>query len=191
MPLKNNEKTYVVVIDELNRGDVARVFGEVLTYLEPDYRGTKFVLPFSGKMIALPPNLVLIATANPYDRSVTELDDALLRRFWVIELDPDPIFLRKYLEDAGVDGNLINRTIQLFNLLNAAFPHGFGHTSFLRVRSLEDLASVWTGRVRLGLRRALLHDRASLDDVVTQIEALLRVEDQAGEDSTPSAPPAS
>lgn len=186
---ENPSKTYVVVIDELNRGDIARAFGEVLTYIEPDYRETEFVLSVSGKSATLPSNLVLIATANPYDRSVTELDDALLRRFWVIELDPDPIFLRKHLEDAGVDGNLINRTLQLFSILNRAFPHGFGHTNFLRVRSLEDLASVWTGRVRLGLRRALLHDRAAFDEVVTQIEALLRVEDQnAGEESGQPAP---
>ena len=182
----NLEKMYVVVIDELTRGDVARVFGEVLTYLEPDYRETEFVLPFSGKPASLPPNLILIATANPYDRSVTELDDALLRRFWVIELNPDPIFLRKHLEDAGVDGNLVNRTLHLFDILNSSFPHGFGHTNFLRVRSLEDLASVWTGRVRLGLRRALLHDRVGFADVETRVEDLLRVEDQnAGEQSSP------
>ena len=121
-------------------------------------------------------------------RSIRELDDALLRRFWVIELDPDPIFLRKYLEDAGVEGTLINRTLQLFTILNSSFPHGFGHTNFLRVRSLEDLSSVWTGRVRLGLRRALLHDRATFDDVVTRVEALLRVEDQsAGDEIDPAA----
>jgi 5-methylcytosine-specific restriction protein B len=70
------EQIFVAVIDELNRGDVARIFGEVLTYLEVDYRGIEFTLPFSGKPALLPKNLIVIATANPYDRSVTDLDDA-------------------------------------------------------------------------------------------------------------------
>jgi len=184
----NPEQTFVAVIDELNRGDVARIFGEVLTYLEVDYRGIEFTLPFSGNPAVLPSNLIVIATANPYDRSVTDLDDALLRRFWVIELEPDGAVLKSHLQDQGVDASVINRTVQVFSILNKAFPNGFGHTNFLGVRSIDDLAAVWIGRVRLPLRRAYLHDRQSFDSTVTNIEALLKTKDDVEQEAVQPAP---
>jgi hypothetical protein len=179
---KPGEK-FVAVIDELNRGDVARIFGEVLTYLEPSYRNTEFTLSFSGKPGVLPDNLIVIATANPYDRSVTDLDDALLRRFWVFEFEPDGAVLRSHLQDAGVEENVIRRTLHLFDILNREMPHGFGHTNFLKVRTIEDLSSVWIGRVRMALRRALMHDRAAFEAAEGEIEGLLstRNEEQPGE----------
>ena len=166
--------TFVAVIDELNRGDVARVFGEVLTYLEPDYRGKEFTLPFSGKRVSLPRNLVLIATANPYDRSVTDLDDALLRRFFVIPLDPDEALLRSHLQSHDVHPSVLDRTVGVFRILNNRLPHGFGHTTFLGVRSLEDLASVWEGRVRMSLLRSFVHNRETFDATSIEIEGLLQ-----------------
>ena len=171
---KNPDKLYVIIVDELNRGDVARIFGEVLTYIEPDYRGIDFTLPYSGKPVSLPKNLVIIATANPYDRSVTDLDDALLRRFWLVELSPDGTFLRKHLKEESVEDAVINRTVQMFNILNEALPHGYGHTSFLRVRSVEDLVAIWMGRVRMTLRRGLFHDPDSFKTVEASIEDLLQ-----------------
>lgn len=182
---KSPDKKYVAVIDELNRGEVARVFGEALTYLEPDYRGVEFTLPFSGDPASLPKNLIIIATANPWDRSVTELDDALLRRFWVVELEPDGALLRSHLEGHGVDPGVVNRTVQMFTILNREMPHGFGHTSFLRVRTVDDLAAVWIGRVRLGLRRAFMHDRPAFDTIAEEIQGLLAT---GGAEEEPPAP---
>lgn len=176
---KTPSKKFVAVIDELNRGDVARIFGEVLTYLEVDYRGVKFTLPFSGKDAVLPDNLIVIATANPFDRSVTDLDDALLRRFWVIELDPDETVLKSHLQSQSVEPGVINRTVRLFQILNDAFPFGFGHTNFLRVKEIEDLSAVWVGRVRLTLKRALAHDRPAFNAIEANIEALLKSGDDA------------
>lgn len=171
---KDPEKKYVAVIDELNRGDVARIFGEVLTYLEVDYRNIEFTLPFSGDKALLPKNLILICTANPYDRSVTDLDDALLRRFWVIEVEPNEAALKLHLQEEGVDASIINRTTQAFNILNGAFPNGFGHSNFLKIRTLDDLAAVWSGRVRLPLRRAFIHDAPQYNLVSEAIELLLK-----------------
>lgn len=183
---ENPSKTYVAVIDELNRGDVARIFGEALTYLEKDYRDVEFTLPFSGKTARLPKNLILIATANPYDKSVTDLDDALLRRFWVVEIEPDGAVLRSHLESHGVESGIVNRTVQAFNILNDAFPHGLGHTNFLGVRTLEDLVAVWGGRVRMALRRAFMHDRETFEATVANVEALMKVrDDDEGEGAAP------
>lgn len=175
--LKEPSKTFVAVVDELNRGDVARVFGEVLTYLEPDYRGMEFTLPISGLPTQLPRNLVLIATANPHDRSITDLDDALLRRFWIIELNPDRTFLQFHLKQNDVEESVVRRTMQMFELMNVHLSHGYGHTNFLRVRSIDDLADVWRGRVRMVLRRAFAYDRASFEEVATDIEDLLQISD--------------
>lgn len=168
-----NGELFVIVIDELNRGDVARIFGEALTYLEPDYRDKTFTLSYSGKTAQLPSNLILIATANPFDRSVTDLDDALLRRFWVIELLPNKALLEKHLTDQNVEKSLINRTLKLFDIMNDELPSGFGHTSLLRIEAIEDLSDIWTGRLRLMLHRALIADRARFDVVVGLVEALL------------------
>lgn len=178
---KDKANKYVAIIDELNRGDVARIFGEALTYLEMDYRDVEFTLPYSGLKAILPDNLVIIATANPFDRSVTDMDDALLRRFWVIELDPDPAVLMSHLVAEEVDMNVVGRTMQVFTLLNTVFPNGFGHSNFLRVRSVDELAAVWIGRVRLALRRSLMHDMAQFETTSAEIEALLKTKDDPEE----------
>jgi len=175
------ENNYVAVIDELNRGDIARIFGEVLTYLEVDYRDKEFTLPFSGSLAKLPKNLLVIATANPYDRSVTDLDDALLRRFWVIDLEPSEAALKRHLQEQGVSKNVINRTVHVFNILNDVFPHGFGHTNFLKVRSLEDLHSVWVGRVQMALKRSLVHDRVAFDTTKAKIEGVINSDGDEGD----------
>lgn len=176
---KDPDKHYVLVIDELNRGDVARIFGELLTYLELDYREKEFTLAISGKPTSLPRNLIVLATANPFDRSVTDLDDALLRRFIVIMMEPDKAFLESYLKDAGVENRVLSRTLRLFDILGEAFPAGFGHTNFLKVRTIEDLAEVWAGRVHLGLQRTLFHDAQRFAAVRAEIEALLKVDEEA------------
>lgn len=187
---KNRDKKYVVVIDELNRGDIARIFGEVLTYLEVDYRNVEFTLPYSGNKASIPENLIVIATANPYDRSVTDLDDALLRRFWVVEVEPNAAALQAHLEEQGVAAGVISRAVHAFRLINSAFPHGFGHASFLRIRSVADLSSIWEGRVRLPLKRALMHDRPAFDALTGEIEVLLQTREEDPQDDADAPVPA-
>ena len=173
------DNRYVLVIDELNRGDVARIFGELLTYLELDYREKPFTLAISGEQTSLPRNLIVIATANPFDRSVTDLDDALLRRFVVVMLEPDRPFLEKYLVDQAIETRVLTRTLRVFDLLSNVFPAGFGHTNFLKVRTIEDLAEVWTGRIQLSLQRTLFHDRQRYEATRLEIEQLLQVDEEA------------
>lgn len=176
---KDPGNLYVLVIDELNRGDVARIFGELLTYLELDYREKNFTLAISGELTSLPRNLIVLATANPFDRSVTDLDDALLRRFIVIMMEPDKAFLEIYLKEQGVNNRVLARTLRLFDILKDAFPAGFGHTNFLKVRTIEDLADVWTGRVQLGLRRILFHDQQRYIALKEEIEQILNIDEEA------------
>ncbi len=176
---RDPHNNYVLVIDELNRGDVARIFGELLTYLELDYREKEFTLAISGTKTMVPRNLIVLATANPFDRSVTDLDDALLRRFIVIMMEPDRTFLQSYLVNKGVEMRVVTRVLRLFDILNEAFPAGFGHTNFLHVRTIEDLVWVWDGRVRLGLQRSLFHDRQKFDRIKEEVDQLLEIDEEA------------
>lgn len=82
-------KCFYLIIDEINRGDIPRIFGELLTTLEKDKRGKRIILPVSQESFVVPPNVYLIGTMNTADRSISLLDAALRRRFGFLELMPD------------------------------------------------------------------------------------------------------
>lgn len=94
------DRKYFLIIDEINRGDIPRIFGELLTTLEKDKRGKRIILPVSQCVFSVPRNVLLIGTMNTADRSISLLDAALRRRFGFIEMMPDGT----PLGDANISG---------------------------------------------------------------------------------------
>jgi 5-methylcytosine-specific restriction protein B len=98
---RHPDSRYVLVVDEINRGSLPRIFGELLYLLE--YRGEaeRVVLPYSKKRFYIPHNVFLIGTMNTADRSIALVDHALRRRFHFVQLRPDPEVLQAWLEKKG------------------------------------------------------------------------------------------
>lgn len=131
-------ETFVLVIDELTRGHLPSVFGELFYLLE--YRGETVTLPYSGRPFRLPENLFLVATVNTADRAAPALDPALRRRFAFVELAPDAAVLARWFDanpPADPDPAFGPRVVRLFEQLNARVTRDFGpdrqfgHTLFM------------------------------------------------------------
>jgi 5-methylcytosine-specific restriction enzyme B len=147
-------EAFVLLIDEINRGNLPRVFGELLYLLE--YRDQEVTLPYSRRPFRLPPNLYLIGTMNAADRSVALVDQALRRRFSFLEMPPDARVLASWLEaHPPADEAFGPRVVALFEELNRKLAVDLGPTcqvghSYFMVPGLdrERLRVVWDHHVR-------------------------------------------
>jgi 5-methylcytosine-specific restriction protein B len=165
---ENADETYVLVIDELSRGDPGRVFGEALTYVERSKRGLQFTLA-SGDACVVPGNLVVLATMNPLDRGVDEVDAAFERRFAKIAMEPDRDVLAKLLDKNNVEQSLRGRIIGFFDNVNRRAKFNplasVGHTFFLDVTDQDSLRSLWDHQLRFLFEKAYRLDTEALREI--------------------------
>ena len=155
---RRREEAFVLIIDEINRANIARVFGELITLLEPDKRmgcanELRVQLPASKEWFSVPPNLHVLGTMNTADRSIALIDVALRRRFTFEEMMPDSSVIESVLASKGVAVPLRDLVVQIFDQLNLRLrylydrEHQIGHAYFLGVRSLDDLRRVFADRI--------------------------------------------
>ncbi len=148
---------HVLIVDELNRGNLPRIFGELLYLLE--YRDQAVTLPYSKRDFKLPDNLFVLATMNQLDRSAVALDQALRRRFSFVNMPADAAVLASWLDSRASteppDATIGPRVVLLFEELNRRLARDLGqekqvgHSLFM-VPDLdtEKLAAVWEHHVR-------------------------------------------
>lgn len=164
------ENQYVLVIDELSRADVGRVFGEALTYIERSKRELPFTLA-NGEVIRVPSNLVIIATMNPFDRGVDEVDAAFERRFAKITLDPDRNLLFEMLTSNGMDELLKTRVIGWFDRINSHArinpAAAVGHAYFWDIADEDGLFDLWEYQLKYLVQRAFRRDQSTGEDLKT------------------------
>ena len=127
LPLNNtqsNTNPFILIIDEINRGNVSKIFGELITLLEADKRigsmhPINVRLPYSKELFSVPPNIYLIGTMNTTDRSVGTIDYAVRRRFAFITLQSEKSAIEKFYDNvsSGTDAVLKNKALELFSLV--------------------------------------------------------------------------
>ena len=152
----------VIIIDEFSRTDPARVLGETMTYMEGTMRDTPFYLP-SGRKVTIPKNLLFIATMNPDDRSVDEIDDAMDRRWGKITLTPDASKVRDFIMGNEISNALIGPIIDFFVELQKRVP--VGHAFFRSVKDQASMIRLWDTQLEYFVKKQFRFDQASQTEV--------------------------
>ena len=152
--VEEKKKNHVFIIDEINRGNISKIFGELITLIEPTKRigqteGQKVRLPYSQKLFGVPNNVYLIGTMNTADRSIATIDTALRRRFNFKEMLPDAEVLDGiYVEDVSIKDIFIKMNKRITVLFDR--EHTLGHAYFLPLKdapTIETLADIFENSI--------------------------------------------
>jgi hypothetical protein len=167
--LNDPENQYAIFIDEINRGNLSSIFGELITLIEDDKRKgaaneMSAELPYSKSLFSVPSNVDIYGTMNTADRSVEALDTALRRRFSFVEMLPDPKLLKQSINGISLNSLLsaLNERIEVL----VDRDHTIGHAFFINNQSLDDLRSTFADKVIPLLQEYFYGDYAKMELVI-------------------------
>lgn len=180
--VETSNENFVLIIDEINRGNIAQIFGELITLIESDKREggkeeLKAILPYSKKPFSVPSNLFIIGTMNTADRSIEALDTALRRRFTFDEMPPKPKVIEKEgaLKEEKSEIHIGVSTFQLSTILETINKrieklldkdHLIGHSYFMNVDSVGDLQRVFYRNIIPLLEEYFYGDKGKIELVL-------------------------
>ena len=179
-PVVKEKSKYVIIIDEINRGNISRIFGELITLIEDSKRqgadeALSVTLPYSKKEFFVPDNVYIIGTMNSSDRSLTGLDIALRRRFTFIEMPPKP----ELLNDVVIEGLNVAKLLDIVNqrievLLDR--DHCIGHANFMSLQkqpTLENLAHIFKQKIIPQLQEYFFDDWSKISLVLYKNDMII------------------
>ncbi len=194
---EEEEKQFVLIIDEINRGNIAKIFGELITLIEDSRRlgkedATEVILPYSNESFGVPKNLYLIGTMNTADRSIQLLDTALRRRFDFVEMMPEPDHKDISTDVKGVD---CQKMLKVMNERITALldrERQIGHTYLLGVDTMEKLSYAFQNKIFPLLQEYFFDDWSKIRAVLGQNDFVTKKDvanlsldlEQADEDRT-------
>ncbi|WP_157947763.1 McrB family protein [Abditibacterium utsteinense] len=166
IPVQKSGSRFVLIIDEINRGNISKILGELITLLEDDKRigmenELRLTLPTSGETFALPPNLYILGTMNTSDKSLAQLDVALRRRFDFEEMAPDLALCDKFAAQIPVLRELNRRLEWALDR-----EHRLGHAYFMKVDSEAAFNDVFRSKILPLLLEYFPHDFGTLRAVL-------------------------
>jgi len=166
----DSKNQYIMIIDEINRGNIAKIFGELITIIEKDKREDTVVLAYSKEEFSIPQNILIIGTMNTADQSLTQLDAALKRRFVMMEHYPDSSVLENYEVEEKIDLtkllDKINEKLRKNNFRDGQIGHSYFMNGEVPVTQISELQMIFAYNIIPQLRDYFYDDESKIKDIL-------------------------
>lgn len=180
---KDSNRQYALFIDEINRGNIADIFGELISLIEIDKRensknSLEITLPCSKELFSVPKNLNIIATMNSVGKSISTIDIALRRRFDFIDFNTDYNQLKVMLKNQGIDAENFHgiNLVKLLLIINKRITflldeqHNIGHAFFNNIKSFDDLKKIFVNKIIPTLEEYFFDDLEKIQHIFNDLD---------------------